>query len=159
ISYLTIEHKGWIDRELRPLMGNWVYGCDVCQDVCPFQRFASPTNEPGFSPPDADRAAPPLLGLLGLDETTFRARFFGSPIIRIKRERLLRNACIAAGNWGHADAVMPLQKLLHDPSPLLRGHAVWALGQILGDATKPLLRALYRHESDPQVRAEIEAIA
>ena len=158
ISYLTIEHKGWIDRDLRPLMGNWVYGCDVCQDVCPFQRFAQPTNEPDFYPPDVDRAAPSLLDLLTLDEAAFRTRFAGSPISRIKRERLLRNACIAAGNWGHADAVAPLQHLLDDASPLVRGHAVWALRRILGDDANAILQPLYARETDPQVRAEFEAI-
>jgi epoxyqueuosine reductase len=157
ISYLTIEHKGSIDRDLRPLMGNWVYGCDVCQDVCPFQRFASPTNEPDFYPPDANRAAPSLLDLLILNDGNFRARFTGSPILRIKRERLVRNACIAAGNWGHRNAIAPLQHLLDDPSPLVRGHAVWALRRILGDDADAILKRLALRETDPQVRAEIEA--
>ncbi|MBZ0302614.1 MAG: tRNA epoxyqueuosine(34) reductase QueG, partial [Anaerolineae bacterium] len=93
ISYWTIEHKGWIDRDLRPLFGNWVFGCDVCQVVCPFQRFAPETQESAFIPPDLDRAAPRLVDLLALDDTAFRARYQGSPILRIKRERLVRNAC------------------------------------------------------------------
>ncbi|MEO8606612.1 MAG: tRNA epoxyqueuosine(34) reductase QueG [Chloroflexota bacterium] len=156
ISYLTIEHKGWIDRDLRPLMGNWVYGCDVCQDVCPFQRFSQPTSEPNFYPPDTDRAAPSLLDLLALDDSTFRACFAGSPIIRIKRERLVRNACIAAGNWGNAAAIPPLQNLLDDASPLLRGHAVWGLRQILGDEAQTILKPLYNRETNPQVLAEID---
>jgi epoxyqueuosine reductase len=158
ISYLTIEHKGWIDRDLRPLMGNWVYGCDVCQDVCPFQRFAMPTNEPEFYPPDTDRAAPHLLDLLALDEPTFKTRYARSPILRIKRERLVRNACIAAGNWGHTDAVITLHNLLSDPSPLVRGHAVWALGRILGHDAHALLNSLDETETDPQVNAEIAAL-
>lgn len=157
ISYLTIEHKGWIDRDLRPLMGNWVYGCDVCQDVCPFQRFTVPTQEQDFIPPDADRAAPSLLDLLVLSDADFQAYFAGSPIIRIKRDRLVRNACIAAGNWGYSDAIAPLQNLLEDSSPLIRGHAVWALRRILGRDVTPLLSALSAHETDPQVRAEISA--
>jgi epoxyqueuosine reductase len=132
ISYLTIEHKGGIDPELRPLMGNWIFGCDVCQDVCPFQRFAQPTHERAFFPVDADRAAPPLLDLLALDETAFRIHFQNSPIERIKRERLVRNACVAAGNWAHPDAISPLKNLLTDESPLVRDHAAWALARIGG---------------------------
>ena len=104
ISYLTIEHKGSIDLTLRPLMGNWVYGCDVCQDVCPFQRFAVPTQEAAFYPADLDHIAPKLVDLLALDDAAFHQRYYRSPIYRIKRERLVRNACVAAGNWGHTDA-------------------------------------------------------
>src|SRR5205085_1757360 len=100
ISYQTIENKGWIERDLRPLMGNWIYGCDVCQDVCPFARFTQPTQEAAFLPVSFDRAAPPLLDLLRLDDNGFKATFDGSPIARIKRERTNRNACIAVGNWG-----------------------------------------------------------
>jgi len=157
ISYLTIDHKGWIDRDLRPLMGNWVFGCDVCQDVCPFQRFAPPTNERDFYPADAARAAPPLLDLLGLDEAAFKARFHGTPLYRIKRERLVRNACVAAGNWGHQDAADPLLHLLDDPSPVVRGHAAWALGRVLGEDAKVALYRLAQQERDPQVKAEIAA--
>ncbi len=87
ISYLTIELKGTIPPELRPLMGNWVYGCDVCQQVCPFTKFVQPSAEPDLWPVDADRAAPPLADLLALDAEAFRARFAGSPIARIKRDR------------------------------------------------------------------------
>jgi epoxyqueuosine reductase len=130
ISYLTIEHKGSIDPALRPLMGNWVFGCDICQDVCPFQRFALPTQEQVFYPVDIERTAPRLLDLLGLDEDGFRRRYYGSPIARIKRERLARNACIAAGNWGSAEAIAPLEQLLDDASPVVREHAAWALGRI-----------------------------
>lgn len=130
ISYLTIEHKGSIDTELRRLMGNWVFGCDVCQDVCPFQRFAQLTPEHAFQPADLDRIAPLLLDLLALDEAGFQARFYGSPIYRIKRERLVRNACVAAGNWGDPQAVPLLEQLLRDESPLVREHATWAFNQI-----------------------------
>jgi epoxyqueuosine reductase len=156
ISYLTIEHKGWIARELRPLMGNWVFGCDICQDVCPFSRFVVPTREPAFIPTDVDRAAPPLMDLLQLDDSGFRARFGGSPIARIGRERMVRNACIAAGNWGHRSALPPLDALLNDASPLVRGHAAWALAQFQGYGFKARLRNHLSHESDPLVRDEIE---
>ncbi|NWG17973.1 MAG: tRNA epoxyqueuosine(34) reductase QueG [Chloroflexi bacterium] len=130
ISYLTIEHKGSINSALRPLMGNWVFGCDVCQDICPFQRFAPPSGERAFYPPDVNRAAPLLLDLLLLDEDVFRQRFSGSPVYRIGRERLVRNACIAVGNWGHPDAAPALERLLTDASPLIREHAAWALEHI-----------------------------
>ncbi|MBZ0278632.1 MAG: HEAT repeat domain-containing protein, partial [Anaerolineae bacterium] len=143
-------------RELRPLMGNWVYGCDLCQEVCPFQRFAQTTREPDFYPPDADRAAPPLVDLLALDEAGFRARFYGSPIYRIKRERLVRNACIATGNWGSPAAVPHLQALLDDASPLIRGHAAWALRRILGDTDAyAILARAAQHEPDALARAEM----
>ncbi len=130
ISYLTIEHKGAIDPDLRPLMGNWVFGCDVCQEVCPFQRFSPLTAETAFYPADAERTAPRLVDLLALDEAAFRRRYYGSPVYRIGRERLVRNACIAAGNWGHPDARAPLRRLLDDPSDLIHEHAAWALGRI-----------------------------
>ncbi|MCC7452266.1 MAG: tRNA epoxyqueuosine(34) reductase QueG [Anaerolineae bacterium] len=157
ISYLTIENKGWINRDLRPLMGNWVYGCDVCQDVCPFNRFALPTRESAFLPTDVNRAAPPLLDLLHMDDAAFKARFAGSPIARIKRERLVRNACVAAGNWGNAAAVPALIDLLRDPSPLVRGHAVWALARIQGEDNRSALLPMLDRELDPQVQDEIHA--
>ncbi len=156
ISYLTIEYKGWIDRELRPLMGNWVYGCDVCQDVCPFQRFSTPTCETDFHPADADRAAPPLLDLLALDDVTFRARYAGSPIKRIGRDRLVRNACVAAGNWGSDVAVPALTRLLDDPAPIVRGHAVWALYRIADGDARSSLSNLWARETDKAVKAEID---
>jgi epoxyqueuosine reductase len=128
ISYLTIELKGSIPVDLRPLMGNWVYGCDICQEACPFTRFVQPTAERAFYPAEIDRAAPPLLDLLALDDDSFRARFAGSPILRIKRERLVRNACVAAGNSGLAEFVPALDRLASaDPSPLVQEHAAWAL--------------------------------
>ncbi len=158
ISYLTIELKGWIPRELRPLMGNWVYGCDVCQDVCPFNRFARPTDEPDFYPPQPtnwDDVAPPLLDLLALDEAGFQARFAHSPVWRIRRWRLVRNACVAAGNWGSETAVPALSHLLSDPHPIVRGHAAWALAQIGTPAAKEAIRQARRHETDPDVLAEM----
>ncbi len=157
ISYLTIEHKGWIDRDLRSLMGNWVFGCDICQDVCPFQPFTLPTQEQAFYPADTDRIAPPLLDVLALDDAQFKARYAGSPLYRIKRERLVRNACVAVGNWGHPDAMPSLGNLLEDRSPLIRGHSAWALGRIGGDESTRLLTARYGREEDSQVREEIAA--
>lgn len=155
ISYLTIELKGWIPAALRPLMGNWIYGCDACQDVCPFNRFAPRIEDSPFAPPSVDAAAPPLLDLLALDEAGFNARFAHSPIKRIKRHRFLRNVCVAAGNWGSTTAVPALTRLLNDQHPLVRGHAAWALRQIdARDARDALVAALVT-ETDPVVRREL----
>jgi epoxyqueuosine reductase len=131
ISYLTIELKGAIPVELRPHMGNWLFGCDVCQDVCPYvRRFSSPTHFAAFYPHDVDRAAPPLMDLLSLDRPAFNARFKGTPLLRAKRRGVLRNACIAAGNWGSPQALPPLEQLLHDEEQLLHEHAAWAIARI-----------------------------
>lgn len=131
ISYLTIELKGSIPVELRHLMGNWLYGCDVCQEVCPWNRFAVRTIETDFFPTDWDIVAPPLMDILSLTEATFQERFAGSPIQRIKRERLVRNACVAAGNSGQSVFIPVLAELeKHDLSALVREHAGWALGRL-----------------------------
>jgi epoxyqueuosine reductase len=155
ISYLTIELKGWIPRQLRPLMGNWVFGCDICQDVCPFNRFAPQTSESAFWPDGWEAAAPPLLDLLALDEDAFRQRFGNSTIKRIKQRRLVRNACVAAGNWGSQMAVPALVSLLTDGEPLVRGHAAWALHQIGGREAKAALAATLPSETDETVRQEL----
>ena len=155
ISYLTIEHKDWIDRELRPLMGNWVFGCDVCQDVCPFSRFVVPTREPAFIPVSVDRAAPALLELLQLTPAGFQSRFAGTPLARIGRDRLVRNAAIAVGNWRSEEAVAPLTDLLRDANPLVRGHTAWALARVQGQASHPILTAMLAEEPDARVQDEI----
>ncbi len=158
ISYLTIEHKGSIDPTLRPLMGNWVYGCDVCQDVCPFNRFATPTREAAFQPHSLDLIAPKLVDLLALDEARFHERYYGSPIYRIKRDRLVRNACIAAGNWGSTQAIIPLQELLNDPSPLIRTHAAWSLHHIMADDSRRMLQTQLLHEDNAEVQEAIQSL-
>lgn len=155
ISYLTIELKGWIPRELRSPMGNWVYGCDVCQEVCPFNRFATVTAEQSFAPADPDDVAPPLLELLALDEEAFARRFADSPIKRIGRARLVRNAAVAAGNWGDASAMELLRALLEDPQPLVRGHAAWALHQLGGEAVREAMALALAREADEAVRREL----
>lgn len=129
ISYLTIELKGAIPPDLRPLLGNRIYGCDVCQEVCPWQRFARPTQEHALRG-KLDHAAPPLLDLITLDEEGFRRRYEGSPIARIGRSRLLRNVVVALGNWGDERALPALEKSLTDVDPLVREHAAWALERI-----------------------------
>lgn len=156
ISYLTIEYKGWIPHDLRAQMGNWVYGCDICQDVCPFNRFATPTAETTFYPADLEKAAPPLLDLLRLDDAGFRRRYANSPILRIKRHRLVRNACVAAGNWGASDAVPALIACLDDDAALVRGHAAWALGQIGEPVGLAAVAARFSAETDPDARAEYQ---
>ena len=157
ISYLTIELKGWIPRELRPMMGNWVYGCDVCQAVCPFNRFAPTAAEAAFRPDSLEQAAPRLLDLLALDEAGFAQRFANSAVRRIRRARLVRNACVAAGNWGSVAALPALSHLLHDPEPLVRGHAAWALGRMGGQEAQTRLRAALAGEGDGEVRGEMAA--
>ncbi len=158
ISYLTIEHKGSLDPGLRPLLGNWVYGCDVCQDVCPFQRFALPSTAAALYPTDLNRVAPRLVDLLALDESRFRQQYDKSPIIRIRRERLIRNACIAAGNWGDDAAAPALLALLQDDSPLVRGHAAWGLWRVWGERARPALETYLQHETDEMTRHEVSKI-
>ncbi len=158
ISYHTIENKGWIERELRPGFGNWIFGCDICQDVCPFQRFATETDEVAFLPLELDRVAPKLTDILMSNEKTFRAMFRRTPIERIKRERIVRNACIAAGNWRNEQAIPHLIQLLYDESALVRGHAAWALWRTMDSDSSKLLTDLYQRENDDGVRAEVAAL-
>ena len=134
ISYLTIELKGSIPVELRRLLGNHIFGCDICQDVCPWpMRFAAPTKERAFYPTqwpsaiDLDRAAPKLTDLARLSEEEFKRRFAGTPILRAKRRGLLRNVAVALGNWGSAEAREALKSLARDPDPLIAEHARWGL--------------------------------
>ncbi|HET7088938.1 MAG TPA: tRNA epoxyqueuosine(34) reductase QueG [Anaerolineae bacterium] len=156
ISYLTIELKGSIPRELRKLMGNRIFGCDECQDVCPWpRRFARPTSEKAFYPIDFERAAPKLLDVIGLSAEQFRERFRGTPILRAKRKGLLRNAAIAIGNWGDETAVPGLVNALNDPEPLVRAHVAWALGEISTLAARNALETQAKIEPDPSVQQEI----
>ncbi len=130
ISYLTIELKGEIPPALRPKIGNRIFGCDICQEVCPYnRRFAIPTDEPAFRAA-LDRMAPSLLDLIALDDEEFRRRFKGSPIKRTKRRGLLRNVAVALGNWGSPQAIPALMQAANDTEPLIRTHAKWALAQI-----------------------------
>ena len=155
ISYLTIELKGVIPRGLRPLLGNRIFGCDICQEVCPWnRRFARPTLEPAFQPrPDA--LAPHLLDLLSLDASDFRHRYRASPVRRAKRRGLLRNAAVAMGNWGDHSTVAPLTRALGDDEPLVRGHVAWALGRIACSQAQSVLAEALTIETDPWVREEI----
>ncbi len=131
ISYLTIELKSSIPTHLRPLMGNWLYGCDVCQDVCPWNRFAVKTVETSFFPADIEAVMPRLSEILALDDEHFAERFKETPIWRIKRERLVRNACVAAGNSGQTVFVPQLERVASDDkSAIVREHAEWAIERL-----------------------------
>jgi epoxyqueuosine reductase len=129
ISYLTIELKGPIPAELRPLIGNRIYGCDDCLEACPWNRFA---REGRILREHArkDLHAPDLIELLGLDEAAFRLRFAGTPMTRAKRRGLLRNACVALGNTGGKEALPALARAAAYPDPLIAEHAVWAIERI-----------------------------
>ena len=156
ISYLTIELRGWIPRDLRPLMGTWVYGCDVCQDVCPHNTLVREGLHDEFAP-RRDVAFPDLLDLLHLDERTYQERFRHSAIKRAKRQGLRRNAAVALGNLRDAQALPALARAMDDADPIVRGHAAWALGQIGGDEARAALRRRAQVESDPEVLAELSA--
>jgi len=138
ISYLTIEFDGYIDSELRPLMGNRIYGCDDCQQICPWNRHAD-APEPDLLTPSGENLLPELASLLALDEAGFRERFRKSPIRRTKRRGLLRNVCIAMGNSGRTEFVHPLLTALNDAEALVRGHAAWALSQLVSPANRQQL--------------------
>ena len=155
ISFLTIELRGAIPRELRPLVGDWVFGCDICQDVCPVNRKAAESLEPAFRQRH-DFGAPALIPLLALDDEGFRERFRGSPIKRAKRVGLQRNVCVALGNIGDEVAVPALVKALESQDALVRGHAAWALGRIGGREAAAALGAAWHVEGDPSARSEIE---
>ena len=130
ISYLTIENKGPIPVEFRAAIGNRIYGCDDCLAACPWNKFARAASEAKLAARD-DLREPRLADLLALDDAAFRALFSGSPVKRIGRDRFLRNVLIAAGNSGDLALVDASRALLSDPSPLVRGAAIWALGRLM----------------------------
>ncbi len=130
ISYLTIEHKGPVPEELRPLLGNRIYGCDDCLAVCPWNKFASAAQAIREFLPRAELVAPRLAELLALDDAGFRALFSGSPIKRIGRDRFVRNCLYAAGNSGNAALITPVAALTDDPDPAVAEAATWALGKL-----------------------------
>ncbi len=158
ISYLTIEHKGPIPHALRPLIGNRIYGCDDCLAVCPWNKFARAGHETRLAARPELRA-PHLAELARLDDSGFRALFAKSPVKRIGRARLVRNVLVAIGNSGNAALADEAERLLDDPSPLIRGAAVWALGRL--DRAR-LIRCAERFgaaEGDPDVIGEWTAAA
>ncbi len=154
ISYLTIEHRGPIPRELRPLMGNRIYGCDDCLAVCPWNKFAQAGHEARLAA-RAENRAPALAELARLDDAAFRARFAKSPIKRTGRDRFLRNVLVAIGNAGDPSLASEAERLIDDPSALVRGAAVWALARLLPAATFMQIAETHRpRESDPMVIEE-----
>jgi epoxyqueuosine reductase len=155
ISYLTIELKGWIPRHLRPLIGNHIFGCDICQEVCPYNVKAEATPESAYRP-RFGLHAPGLIPLLSLDEREFRRRFKGSPLLRAKRRGFLRNVAVALGNLKAQEAVPELIRLLDDEEPLVRGHAAWALGEIGDPAALKALCGRMQMETDAEVLTELK---
>ena len=172
ISHLTIENRGTIPSELRPQMQDWVFGCDICQDVCPVNRKAGPSlstfwqqdqaeptpqlidqDRDGIEPGIPERLS--LTGILDMSEEDFRRRFRGSSILRAKRVGLQRNACVALGNLGDGSAIPALCSALARAEPLVRGHAAWALGKIGGGDARLGLEQASRHETDSWVIQEI----
>jgi epoxyqueuosine reductase len=156
ISYLTIELKGAMPRHLRSLVGNHIFGCDICQEVCPYNVKSQATAEAAFGPRPG-LFAPQLIPLLSLTDAAFRQRFRGSPILRAKRRGFLRNVAVALGNLKSLEAVPALIASLDDAEPLVRGHAGWALGEIGSQAAVEALQRRLQVETDDEARMEIDA--
>ena len=152
ISYLTIEHKGQIPRELRPLIGNRIYGCDDCLAVCPWNKFAVAGREVKLAARAVLRA-PPLAELVRLDDAGFRTLFAKSAVKRVGRARFVRNVLIAIGNSGDGSLAAEAERLLDDESPLVRGAAIWALGRLDRDRLRRVEKRRTR-EADPDLNAE-----
>jgi epoxyqueuosine reductase len=167
VSYLTIEHRGSIPRELRPLMGARIFGCDDCLEACPWNERARAGHEARLAARDDQAAFPDLLRLLHLlaDEDAFKREFQGTPLLRPKRAGLRRNVCVALGNVGDVCAVPHLADVLSgDPAPLVRGHAAWALGRIAqrmggqaAEQARQILSVAHASETENEVRDEIAA--
>ncbi len=158
IAYLTIEHQGHIEAELRPGIGNRVFGCDDCLAVCPWNKFAESAQETRLALKD-DLAARPLAELAALDDAGFRTLFAGTPVKRTGRDRFVRNVLIAIGNSGRPDLAESAVALLGDASPLVRAMAVWALSRLAPGRAALLATARLAAEPDPAVRQEWLALS
>jgi epoxyqueuosine reductase len=160
ISFWTIEHRGALPPEARRMVGGWVFGCDVCQEVCPWN--AAPEGTEGAVHPEMElppeRAELDLARLLRLPREEYVERFRGSPMKRAKLEGLQRNAAVAMGNRLESRYAAPLADALREGEPLVRGHAAWALGRIGGEEARRALEEALGREADEGVRAEIEAV-
>jgi len=160
ISYLTIELRGPIPIELRPGMGNRIFGCDICQEVCPWnEKFAEACDEPAYRAReglDGPRLMELADQLLSVDDRQFRELFAKSPMRRAKRTGLLRNVCVALGNWGARESLPTLERAIRDPAPLVRGHAAWALGEVGSPDAVSVLVERVSDEDDDWVQREIE---
>ena len=157
ISYLTIELKGTVPHEIRPGITNNIYGCDICQDVCPWNRKAGVTTEPGFQPREGLHS-PDLSYIAKLSVEDFRVKFKGSPVKRTKRRGLLRNVMIAMGNSGKITFLPYVKECLRDEEALIRVHAAWALFKLQGTEAQEILRSHLANENEPMVREEIEIL-
>lgn len=156
ISYLTIEHKKIIPRDIRPLIGNHVFGCDICQDVCPYNiKVAEKQSDIFFNLKKKDHHPLDLLKELSLSEGTFKQKYIRTPILRVSYERHLRNIIIAAGNSRNQKFIKPLNELLTSDSELIRAHAAWALGIIGSEECFLILRSHLAFENNPFVKDEI----
>ena len=157
ISFQTIEQRGPIPRELRPHLGDWVFGCDVCQEVCPYTGAAEIAADPDFAPPSLERSFPRLDRLLTMSEPEFRGQYRGSAVLRTRRCGLARNAAVALGNSGtEHDLPVLISALESHDEPLVRGHAAWAIGYIGGAAATRALDRARPMEPDSAIRGEIE---
>jgi len=157
ISYLTIENKGAIPTDLRPQIGDWVFGCDICQIVCPWNiRFTEPVSEPAFhARPGVPR--PILVEELELTSQAFNRKFKNNPVQRTKRRGYLRNVAVALGNSRNPESIPAIKIALENEiEPLVRAHLAWALGQIRTTSARQILEKVLRIESDQSVRHEIE---
>jgi epoxyqueuosine reductase len=157
ISYLTIENKGPIPGDLREKIGNWLFGCDICQEVCPWNlRFAQSVADPKFARRDVFHQTS-LTDLLHLSPGSWQKTLVGSPLTRPRRKGLVRNACVVAGNHAQETRIGDLAVVLeNDPEPLARGHAVWALRQIDHPQARKLLEDHILKDEDPYVRQELQ---
>jgi len=154
ISYLTIELKGSIPKIYRPKIGNHIFGCDICQEVCPWNKEASKSINPSLHP-RPENLTPELVNLMNMDIHAFNKRFKNSPVKRTKRRGFLRNVAVALGNWGHPDAIPALRKGLHDENSLVRLHSAWALGRIFDKKAKNELEEAKGIEDNEEVLKEI----
>lgn len=158
LSFQTIEQRGAIPHEIRPLLGDWVFGCDVCQDVCPYTKAAQAVEDPDVLPRAVENAYPSLEWILSMSEEEFRMVYRQTPVLRTKRKGLARNAAVALGNIGTERDIPTLERaLLEHDEPLVRGHAAWALGRIGCTTSKIVLEKARRLEPEVTVREEVES--
>ena len=155
ISYLTIELRDPLPMQSRAGVGDWLFGCDICQEVCPWNRFAPRSDEQQFSPTASGNPVR-LAELFEMTDETFRKRFRHTPLWRSKRRGILRNAAIAIGNQRHAASIDALIRGLNDQEPLVRGACAWALGRFRTSEAEQALRDRSRIETDPAVRSETD---
>tara|TARA_B100000519_G_scaffold54635_2_gene45642 strand:+ start:44342 stop:45454 length:1113 start_codon:yes stop_codon:yes gene_type:complete len=155
ISFHTIENRGTVPPELRKSFGNWVFGCDICQDVCPVNRFSKEHTSREF---DTSRTQTTIKHLLEMSEDEFKKQYAGTPVMRAKYQGMKRNACIVAGNQINQDHLPGLTNCLSSSDPIVRGHAAWALGQFGTAKTTKIIKDAFNKEEDPKVIQEIKLV-